>query len=85
MEQFIYPGGSNKTTIDFSKLVIHIGIQGAPKSIYRINNGSNIILGPSGIFEMDLEGRGSYITSLTIEEDSNHRTIIDVKYFEGGK
>jgi hypothetical protein len=34
---------------------------------------------------MDLEGRGSYITSLTIEEDSNHRTIIDVKYFEGGK
>lgn len=78
MEQFVLEAGSIKV---FDTPVVHLGIQGAPQTICTINSQGKINIGPTGIFELDLENKGSYITSVEAEA----KVIIDVKYLKGGE
>jgi hypothetical protein len=72
--------------------VSHLGIQGEPGVEFYLNHGDDpITIGPSGIYELDLEGLG-YITALKFDysiliekynnEDINpyHRLIVDIVY-----
>lgn len=50
-------------------IVSHLGIQGEPGVVFYLNNGNNpIILGSTGIYELDLEGIGR-ITNLKFNEE----------------
>lgn len=64
--------------------VIKLGIQGKPNTEFKINGGSVITIGYSGIYELDLTNLGGLIYSLVftnIGEDDN--IVVDIIY-EGG-
>lgn len=73
-------------------LVSHLGIQGEPGVVFYLNDGDNpIVLGSTGIYELNLEGIGR-IASLRFDEDSldkyytqevndeAHRLCVDIIY-----
>ena len=39
----------------------HIGIHAAPGAKFQINGNGTFLIGGTGIFEINLEGKGSYI------------------------
>ena len=72
-------------------LVTHIGIQGDPGTIMYINGGTHPIrIGKTGIYELDLEGKGqinmikfcpkSLIDHYDQQENDNMRLLIDIVY-----
>ena len=80
----------NNLLYDYGQ-VSHLGIQGEPGVIFYLN-GSNspIVIGNTGIYELDLEGIGR-ITSLKFDElqlssiynnssDKTKRLIVDIIY-----
>lgn len=89
-------------TLNFNKWptsIKRLGIQTMPGVEFNINGGGNdvpnIIIGPSGIYEIDVEETGSTIGSLDIVEstlmhyfnDQGNNTaylMIDVVYDDGG-
>lgn len=89
------------TLVGFDQLtsIKHLGIQTMPGVEFNINGGTNdtpnIIIGPSGIYEINVEETGSTIGSLDIVEstfmhyfNSNGNNtaylIVDVVYEDGG-
>lgn len=73
-------------------LVSHLGIQGEPGVVFYLNDGDNpIVLGSTGIYELNLEGIGR-IASLRFDKDSleqyytkevnddAHRLLVDIIY-----
>ena len=94
--QLNYPQSSSIydwTTNLFFKygMISHLGIQGEPGVIFYLNDGNNpIVLGNTGIYELDLEGMGR-ITGLRFDRDNltttynnsfneTHRLIVDIIY-----
>ena len=72
------------------QLVSQLGIQGPPGLRFYLNNGTNsIMIGKTGIFELDLENIGRIYAIRFPEEDLNtlikdgRRLLIDIVY-EGG-
>ena len=72
--------------------IIQLGIQSLPGLKFNINtNLDPIIMGASGMFEIDLVNSSAYITSLTfdkqslesINENPDGYLIIDIVYEEG--
>ena len=68
--------------------ISQLGIQGPPGVIFYLNNGSNpIMIGKTGIYELDLKGIGRIFSiqfdSKTLSKDFDGRLIIDIVY-EGG-
>lgn len=48
--------------------VVALGIQGKPGTTFKINGGNNIVIGKTGIYELDLTNGLGLITSLDIIE-----------------
>lgn len=73
--------------------VIKLGIQGRPNTIFNLNGGTNIYIGDTGIYEIDLEGLGT-IQTIQFDPDSlqqysglenvNSRLLIDIVYEGSG-
>lgn len=72
--------------------VSHLGIQGEPGVVFYLNDGDNpIVLGNTGIYEINLEGIGR-ISSLRFDEEklkeyyneklanAEHRVLVDIIY-----
>ena len=96
------PGGAVSTPISFRNLtsgsifandmpITQLGIQALPGVKFYLNNSTDpIIIGQTGIYELNLEGIGE-ITSLkfhpesikVISENSNAYLIIDILYEKG--
>lgn len=87
------------TGFDQLTSIKHLGIQTMPGVEFTINGGPNdvpnIIIGPSGVYEIDVEETGSTIGSLDIVEstlmhyfgsngNSTAYLIVDVVYEDGG-
>lgn len=87
------------TGFDQLTSIKHLGIQTMPGVEFTINGGTNdvpnIIIGPSGIYEINVEDTGSTIGNLDIIEstlmhyfsdDGNNTAylIVDVVYEDGG-
>ena len=74
--------GFNLTTPNF----LQVGIQGVPGTIFSFNDGPDIIIGNTGIYEINFEGFGISVGKLTIKEntnyDDNDYLIIDYIYEE---
>jgi hypothetical protein len=47
--------------------VTQLGIQASPGTIFTLNNGTDIQIGKTGIYELDLEGL-TYLTNLVFTE-----------------
>lgn len=70
--------------------ILQLGIQAPPGTKFSLNNGDEIIIGSTGIFELDLEGK-TEITKLTFNETSlafinnndNLSLIVDTIYDDG--
>lgn len=89
VKQFVYYGNENMNEIT-NMNIVQLGVQGLPGTKFYLNGGSNpIIIGNSGIYEINVEGMG-VITSIAIDDDSkelydNNGTaclIIDIIYEE---
>lgn len=72
--------------------IVQLGIQALPGTKFKINHSIEpIIVGASGMFELDLDGTSAVATSLTFEKDSldyidknpDGYLIIDIVYKEG--
>lgn len=80
---FVWENGAIKS-INFLDMptsgIRRIGIQTIPGVEFSINDSplSNIIIGPSGIFELDVEASGSIVGKIDLIEN----TLL--RYFEGG-
>lgn len=99
--QYNYPknyGISEWTYNLFDKygMISHLGIQGAPGTVFYINHSQNpITLGVTGIYELNLEGIGR-VNALRFEKDilmekyspsdanPYHRLIVDIVYDGAG-
>lgn len=76
----IYKNQSNTAwteTFDANLRVDHIGIHAAPGAQFSINGNGVFVIGGTGIFEINLEGKGSYIYSITCLYDNDHFVLID--------
>lgn len=85
-QQFVYMNKdeiNQENIFSSSQQVYKLGIQGYPGLKFLINTqqtkdtnqvSPNLIIGNTGIFEIDLEGTGSYITDLSFSD----QTIIDL-------
>ena len=81
---------TNGTVFENNFPILQLGIQAPPGTRFRINNGDYIIIGTTGIFELDLEGK-TEITSLDfdpismafINANDNLSLIIDTIYDDG--
>lgn len=79
---------------DDEKIVaVSLGIQAPTNTIFQINNGDNIYIGATGIYELNLQQGLGTITSLTVlnakkmgeegvvaEEDEDNTILIDILY-----
>lgn len=80
--KFTWENGAIKS-IDFDEMpssgIKRIGIQTIPGVEFSINDSplSNIVIGPSGIFELDVEASGSIVGKIDLIEN----TLL--RYFEG--
>ncbi len=71
--------------------ISHLGIQGPPGLIFYLNNSSSpLMIGKTGIYELNLEGVGRIFairfdagTLNLVSADENARLIIDIVY-DGG-
>lgn len=81
---------TNGTVFESNFPILQLGIQAPPGTKFRINNGDDIIIGTTGIFELDLEGK-TEITSLMfdavsmafINANDNLSLIVDTIYDDG--
>ena len=81
---------TNGTVFESNFPILQLGIQAPPGTKFRINNGDDIIVGTTGIFELDLEGK-TEITSLIfdavsmafINANDNLSLIVDTIYDDG--
>lgn len=64
-------------TFDADLRVDHIGIHAAPGALFSINGNGTFVIGSTGIFEINLEGKGSYIYSVECLSDNDHFVLID--------
>ena len=65
--------------IDLEDLRIdHIGIHAAPGAKFQINDNGTFLIGGTGIFEINLEGKGSYIHQIACLDNNNHFVLIDI-------
>ncbi len=55
----------------------HIGIHAAPNSKFQINGDGEFYVGGTGIFEINLEGKNSYIKSIKCLDSQKHFVLID--------
>lgn len=69
-----------------SGVISQLGIQGKPGTKFFLNGGSHsITIGDTGIFELDLKGKG-FISAIRFDGDSldsyedNDRLLIDIVY-----
>ena len=60
------------------KHVYKLGIQGAPGTVFQINNGTDITIGKYGIYELDLSMVGGVITTLVFISNANEDVSIIV-------
>lgn len=58
--------------------VDHIGIHAAPGAQFKINGNGNFFIGGTGIFEINLEGKNTYIHSIKCIRNNNHFVLIDI-------
>ena len=83
---------TNGTVFENNFPILQLGIQAPPGTKFKINNGDGdwIIIGTTGIFELDLEGK-TEITSLVfdpvsmafINANDNLSLIVDTIYDDG--
>lgn len=81
---------TNGTVFENNFPILQLGIQAPPGTRFKINEGDDIIIGTTGIFELDLEGK-TEITSLMFNEVSmafinandNLSLIVDTIYDDG--
>lgn len=81
---------TNGTIFENNFPILQLGIQAPPGTRFKINEGDDIIIGTTGIFELDLEGK-TEITSLMFNEVSmafinandNLSLIVDTIYDDG--
>jgi hypothetical protein len=73
------PTEAKEKTIDFEAglRVDHIGIHAAPGATFSINGNGEFVIGGTGIFEINLENKGSYIYSIKCINPNNHFVLID--------
>lgn len=67
--------------------VVAFGLQAPPGTGFTCNNGNEIIVGQTGIFELDLQGY-AYIIELKIVSaalEDGDKIIIDILYESEGK
>lgn len=59
--------------------IVSVGIQAPPGLMFTINNGSNITVGPTGVYSIDVSGYGTieYIHFTNIENFNNQWIIVD--------
>lgn len=76
-----------KNILESHAPVVQIGVNGAPGTRFRINNGSIIELGQWGVYELDLYTNNlGRIISFTIEEynfTAVSKLLIDIIYYKG--
>lgn len=74
-------------------VAVSLGIQAPANTIFQINDGDNIYIGATGIYELNLQQGLGTITSLTVlnakkmdeegvvaEEDEDNTILIDILY-----
>lgn len=59
--------------------VVALGIQGPPETIFQINGGSDIKIGKTGIYELDLTNGLGLITSINFTEVPGN-ILVDILY-----
>ena len=65
--------------IDNYNKVVQLGVQAKPGTKFKINQGNELIIGKTGIYELSLEN-SIYIHSLKFTEETS--AIIDILYEE---
>lgn len=81
---------TNGTVFENNFPILQLGIQAPPGTRFKINEGDDIIIGTTGIFELDLEGK-TEITKLMfdpvsmafINANDNLSLIVDTIYDDG--
>lgn len=69
----------SKELLNEKEKVSVLGIQGAPGTLFSINNGGNMVISEFGSYEIDLSQFDSVITSIKILS-SNSNVIVDMLY-----
>lgn len=79
MKQIVWSSETTEKSMEFdtSLRVDHIGIHAAPGAKFRINGSGEFVIGGTGIFEINLKDKGSYIYSVECLEDKGHFVLID--------
>lgn len=60
--------------------IVSVGIQAPPGVKFTINNGSNITIGPTGVYSIDVSGYGTIgdIKFTNIDDFNNQWIIVDI-------
>lgn len=77
MRQIIIDSGKFKKQFTNEDKIDHIGIHAAPGSKFQINENGTFLISGTGVFEINLEGKGSYIYSIECLENLGSKIIID--------
>lgn len=89
---FNYPNTITRDVLTTSNIfanknIIQLGIQATPGTRFKlnhaegtINSGGWIVIGTSGIYELNVEDFGLYITSIQFEDSSLKKVMIDIIY-----
>lgn len=67
----------NSISFEAELRVDHIGIHAAPGATFSINGNGQFVIGGTGIFEINLENKGSYIYSINCIDANSHFVLID--------
>lgn len=64
-------------------VAVSLGIQAPPNTVFKINDGDNIYIGATGIYELNLQqglGTISQLIILNAVEDASGDILIDILY-----
>jgi hypothetical protein len=67
----------NSINFEAGLRVDHIGIHAAPGATFSINGNGEFVIGGTGIFEINLENKESYIYSIKCIDANKHFVLID--------
>lgn len=74
--------------LNSNERVVMLGIQAAPGTPFKLNDGTAIQMGYFGIYELDLNRIGGLVSSIKIAQAATYpegsKVIVDILYETGG-
>lgn len=83
--KIVEDGTSSWDVLGNEIVAVSLGIQAPPNTVFKINDGDNIYIGATGIYELNLQQGLGTISSLVVlnadeVEDTSGNILIDILY-----